>query len=73
MSPYSCFLIGVVIDGLLHRVALKVKSDLLKGDCREFPMEPENRAQLAKFLPSDMQVIVSVESIIDCYVVEEKT
>jgi hypothetical protein len=73
MSGYSCFLLTILYHDTLLKVALKVQSEALTGDCDEFPMEAENRKQLWDLLPEHVQScgkIVDVESIFEVTVKE---
>jgi hypothetical protein len=68
MSEKVCFLITLLGDDCLWKVALRLSQDALQGDCIEYPMEPKNRAQLHALLPfdlGDIGPIVAVEKILD--------
>ena len=74
MSDYVCFFILVLSvredDYSVLKCALKIPLSLLDGDCVEYPMEPENIAQIAQFLPEHLAgIILSVETIFDVVVV----
>lgn len=52
----------------LLKAALKFTPNMLNGDCREAPLEPENKEQIRKLLPlhvSSFGAIVEVEEIFD--------
>lgn len=70
MSDYVCFLITVYYEYAQStlKCALKVKRDKLTGDCEDYPMEQENRAQLHSLLPEHIRSegpIIAVENIFD--------
>lgn len=66
MSEYACFLLTLLYENRILKVALKIRRDLLKGDCFEFPMEPENIKQLESFLPAHAKYpILDVEDIFE--------
>lgn len=72
MSNEVCFLITVyykAIEATLQ-CALKVKRDKLTGDCEDYPMEPENRAQLYALLPDNVRSegpIIAVDKIFEVH------
>ena len=51
MGSETCFLIYVLYGTGLLDCALKIPNNYFKGDVLEFPMEPENRAQIHALLP----------------------
>lgn len=74
MDVFVSFLIVLLQDDFLTKVALRVDSDLLQGDCLSYPLEPENRKQLHDLLPvriRDIGPIVDVEVILDVVQVTE--
>ena len=72
MPNYACFLITILYEGALIRCALRVSKLKISGDCEEYPMEPENRAQLHALLPEHVRScgpIVAVEDLFEVQVV----
>lgn len=70
MSNYICYLITILEGDTLLECALKLNRDLLKGDCEEYPMEPENRKQLHDLLPENVRhigKIVAVKEIFEVH------
>lgn len=73
MSDIVCYLITLVKDDQIFRCALKIKIELLPGDCFEYRMEPENRKKLLQFLPEYFHdhTVVEITEIFDVVVVGE--
>jgi len=74
MSDYFCFLITLLNVDQLAKCALRIRAEDVAGDCIEYPMEPENRAQLHALLPLHAQSIgpiVAVEQIFEVFGVDE--
>lgn len=72
MPNYACFLITILYEGALMRCALRVSKLKISGDCEEYPMEPENRAQLHALLPDHVRScgpIVAVEDLFEVQIV----
>jgi hypothetical protein len=68
MGEFISFLITVLYEGSLVRCAMRLRLDVLQGDCVEYPMEPANRKQLHALLPThvrSMGPIVEVQQIFD--------
>jgi len=68
MSSYINWLIYLVFEGDLIKIALQVDMNNLPGDCAEYPMEPENREYILSLLPDyygERGIIVLVEEIND--------
>jgi len=68
MSKEITFLLTLLnSDDTLLKVCLNIEEPekILKGDCAEYPLEPENRKQLFNLLPEFCKVgkIVDVERI----------
>lgn len=77
MSEYITFLIQLLQEddqsGHLVPFCLKVKTEKLKRDCKEHPMEPDNRNQLEELLPRHVRSIgpiVEVEEIFDAEIID---
>lgn len=59
MSNYVTFLITLFYasEETAVEVVLKTRSDALEGDCADYPMEPENKAQIHALLPEHVRSI----------------
>ncbi len=72
MNPDVNFLLTMTDGRALYRVALKVgNGNLMPGDSRLYPMEPENLAYFHSLLPGHVQTlgtIVHVEEIFEIVV-----
>jgi len=74
MNNYLSFLISLVYDGRLVKVALKINRNLLSDDCSLYWAEPENRTRFRSFLPLHFQdhgAIVAIDEISDVVIVSE--
>lgn len=69
MDRFAYFLLTLVTraPGELIRVALKVDGDMLPGDVREYPMEPENRAVFADLLPEHVRGLGDIVEITEIF------
>lgn len=72
MSEYVCFLITILYEDALLRVALKIKHDSIKPDVWENPMEPENREILHSLLPLHVQTCGHIVEVEELFEVEVK-
>lgn len=75
MGEYVSFLVSILYQMTIVRTAVSVKRDLLPSDVVQYPMEPDSRTALHKFLPPFVQwmgPIIEVEQIFDVTVVSEK-
>lgn len=63
MGTRIYFLITFVCLSRLRRVALSVEGDSLRGDCAQYPMEPENISQLRGLLPPEFARLAIVEVV----------
>lgn len=73
MNDEICWLITLLYNNQLLRVALKVKQIHVTEDMVKFPLEPENLKLIHRLLPSDLKEygpIVQVEEIFDIHVRE---
>lgn len=55
----------------LLRVALKVSSDYFKGDVLEYPLEPENKKQIAEVLPAHCKSFGEIVEVQDIFEVAD--
>ena len=68
MENTESYLITLSNGEFLIKVALKVHNEELKGDAREYSLEPENKKQFSKLLPlhcKSFGEIVEVEQIFE--------
>jgi hypothetical protein len=69
MSPELNFLLTMTDGVALYRVALQIDNgNLMPGDARQYPLEPENLAYFHSLLPGHVQTlgtIVHVEEIFE--------
>lgn len=68
MGEFISFLITVLYEDSLVRCAMRLRLDVLQGDCVEYPMEPANRKQLHALLPlhiRSMGPVILAEQIFD--------
>lgn len=59
----------------LLKCAVKIKQDMLKEDCLEYPMEPENKMQIYNLLPLHLRScgpIVNIEFLFDVVIIGDK-
>lgn len=63
METRIFFLITLIFQSTLRRVALSVDRDDLQGDCAEYPMEPENISQLRGLLDPEFARLAIVEVV----------
>lgn len=73
MSEYVSFLISVLHDNGLLKCGLKVKIRDLVGDCRDAPMEPENRVFLHGLLPLHVRSCGPVVDVEEIFEIEVKS
>ena len=72
MAREVSFLIAILYELTIVRVALKIDRAKLSSECFMYPMEPENRAELLSHLPQhvrDMGPIINVEDLFEVTVV----
>ena len=75
MSPYISWIVSILYNGTVLKCALSVHRDVLKGDCAEYPLEPENREQIHSLLPKHVQScgkVIDVEEIFDVHTVDKE-
>jgi len=68
MGEHICFLISILYNDHLLKVALKIHRDSLTGDMQEFYMEPENREKFHAMLPDHVRScgpIVAMEELFE--------
>lgn len=68
MSNETTWLITLSNGDYLLKVAFKFRNDLFSEDVKEFPLEPENKEKIMKYLPPHVQTagkIIEVEDIFD--------
>jgi hypothetical protein len=69
------WLVTVLYHDQLMKCALQVRSDMLPGDCAEYPMESENRKAIHALLPLHVRScgpIVAVDTIFEVHVANDK-
>lgn len=74
MSKYICYLITVLYeenDNTLLQCALKIKSDDLSKDCKDYFLEPESKAEFAKHLPMHVRRCGPIVDVKEIFAVHE--
>ena len=72
MGENNCFLITILSDGTLMQCALKVHLSRLTTSCRNYPLEPENRAELHALLPAHVKSCGPIVDVKEIFEIEIK-
>jgi len=72
MGENNCYLITILYNGTILQCALKVHLSQLTTFCRDYPLEPENRAELHTLLPAHVRSCGPIVDVKEIFEIEIK-